>query len=224
MAIMLDEYVVVAGGVVLALTSLPQGPRLLRGALLVVGLSGLAWAVEHHRPWVAGAGAALAIANLLQLVLTMPAGRRVRLSVEEQALADANFSTLSRGALRQLLDQGLWIAGRAGEYLIREGEPASHLFYLSRGEAIISSGGRDVATSGPGHFFGELTVLDREPASASVRLGTDARFWCIAAETLKRFLAANPEIGPVLEAAFATDLRDKLRLSNRRLAAMGNAP
>jgi hypothetical protein len=221
MAIRLDDYVVVAGGFLLALTSLPQGARALRGALLVVGLCGLAWAIEHQRWWAAAAGAALAIANLLQLVLTAPAARRARMNDEEQAFADASFTSLPRGAVRQLLDQGLWIAGRAGEELIREGEPASHLFYLSLGEAVISSSGRELATCGPGHFFGEITVINREPASATVTLRTDARFWCIASDTLKRFLAANPEYRHVLEAAFAGDLRDKLRLANQRMVAMG---
>jgi CRP-like cAMP-binding protein len=56
-----------------------------------------------------------------------------------------------------------------------------------------------------------------------VTLRTDTRFWCIAAETLKRFIDANPDFGHALEAAFAGDLRDKLRLANRRLVAMGDA-
>jgi CRP-like cAMP-binding protein len=54
-------------------------------------------------------------------------------------------------------------------------------------------------------------------------LRTDARFWCIASDTLKRFIAANPEFRHALEAAFAGDLRDKLRLANQRIAAMGDA-
>lgn len=222
MRILVDDYVLVAGGFLLALTSLPQGSRPLRGALLLVGLSTLAWALEQRRWWVAGAGSALAVANLLQLILTVPAARRARMTEEELAFAEGSFPTLSRGAMRQLLDQGLWIAGRSGEHLIQEGAPASHLFYLSQGEALIASGGRELAICGPGHFFGEITVLNREPASATVRLRTDARFWCIAAETLRRFLAANPEYRDVLEAAFAGDLRNKLRLANQRMVAIGD--
>jgi hypothetical protein len=221
MAIVLNELVVVAGGFVLAAASLPHGPRLLRAGLLLVGLSGLAWAIEHQRWLLAGAAGALAVANLLQIVLTAPAARRARMTEEELTFAETSFASLPRGAVRQLLDQGLWIAGRAGEQLIREGEPASHLFYLSQGEASIMSSNRELATCGPGHFFGEITVINREPASASVVLRTDARFWCIAADTLKRFLSANPEYHHVLEAAFAGDLRDKLRLANQRMVAMG---
>jgi CRP/FNR family cyclic AMP-dependent transcriptional regulator len=223
MAIVLEDYIIVAGSAMLALASLPQGARLLRGALLLVALCTFAWAIQHHRGWIAGGSGALALINLLQLALTAPAARRATLNEEEQSFADAAFSNLPRGAVRQLLDQGLWISGRAGESLIREGEPASHLFYLSDGEVSIVSEGRNLATCGPGHFFGEITVLNREPASASVVLHSDARFWCIAADTLRRFIAANPEFRHALEAAFAGDLRDKLRLANQRIAAMGNA-
>lgn len=223
MTIVLQDYVVVAGGGLLALASLPQGARALRGVLLLIGLSTLAWGAEHRHWWIVGIAAALALANLLQLALTMPAPRRTPMTDEEQAFADASFTDLPRGAVRQLLDQGLWISGRAGESLIREGEPASHLFYLSQGEVSVLSEGRELATCGPGHFFGEITVLNREPASASVALRIDSRFWCIASETLRRFIAANPEFAHVLEAAFAGDLRDKLRLTNQRLVAMGDA-
>ncbi|WP_404711282.1 cyclic nucleotide-binding domain-containing protein [Sphingomonas sp. MMS24-J13] len=221
--ILLQDYVIIAGSGVLALASLPQGARLLRGALLLIAACTLAWAVQHRHWWVAGGSAALALINLLQLALSVPATRRTSMSEEEQLFADASFSSLPRGAVRQLFDQGLWISGKAGETLIREGEPASHLFYLSQGEASVLSDGRELATCGPGHFFGEITVLNREPASASVALRTDLRFWCIGADTLKRFIAANPEFAHALEAAFAGDLRDKLRLTNRRLVAMGDA-
>jgi hypothetical protein len=223
MTIVLQDYVIVAGSGLLALASLPQGARLLRGALLLIALSTLAWAVQHRHWWICGGAGALALINLLQLAFTVPAARRTPMSEEEQIFADGSFASLPRGAIRQLFDQGLWISGKAGEALIREGEPASHLFYLSQGEASVLSGGHELATCGPGHFFGEITVLNREPASASVALRIDSRFWCIAADTLKRFISANPEYKHILEAAFAGDLRDKLRLTNQRLVAMGDA-
>jgi CRP-like cAMP-binding protein len=219
--IVLQDYVLIAGSAMLALASLPQGARLLRGALLLISACTLAWAVQHRHWWVAGVAGALALINLLQLAFSVPSARRAPMSEEEMIFADASFASLPRGAVRQLFDQGLWISGKAGEMLIREGEPASHLFYLSQGEASVLSNGHELATSGPGHFFGEITVLNREPASASVVLRTDARFWCIPADTLKRFVSANPEYKHVLEAAFAGDLRDKLRLTNQRLVAMG---
>lgn len=220
--IVLQDYVIIAGSGLLTLASLPQGARLLRGALLLIAACTLAWAVQHRHWWVTGSAAALALINLLQLALSVPAARRTPMNEEEQIFADASFASLPRSAVRQLFDQGLWISGKAGETLIHEGEPASHLFYLSQGEASVSSGGRELAICGPGHFFGEITVLNRDPASASVALRIDSRFWCIAADTLERFIAANPDYKHVLEAAFAGDLRDKLRLTNRRLVAMGD--
>ena len=223
MSIVVGENIVVVAGFALALAALPQGPRTLRAALLLLALCGRGWAIDHHRWWPAGAAGALALANLVQLALTVPTARRVLLNDEEQALADTGFPNLPRGSVRQLLDQGLWIDGRTGEHLIREGEPASHLFYISEGEVSVQSGGREIATCGAGHFFGEITVLNREPAAASVSLRTDTRFWCIAAETLKRFIAANPDFNHALEAAFAGDLRDKLRLANRRMVALSDA-
>jgi CRP-like cAMP-binding protein len=205
----------------LAIVSIPRATVWLRGALAVVGAAGLAYVILHGRGLgPAVACGALMVINLIQSLFSISWGKTVRLSAEEVAMVEHSFPSIPRPTLRHLLDQGLWVSGKPGEALLHEGAPATHLFYLSEGEVSVSYRGRELATSGPGHFFGEITVLSGGPATASVTLKTAARFWCATADSLHSVLALYPEYRAILEAAFAGDLRDKLRLANQRMVSM----
>jgi CRP/FNR family cyclic AMP-dependent transcriptional regulator len=206
----------------LAIASVPRATVWLRAALTIVGAVGLVYVLLHGRgiePALA-CGALMTI-NFLQALFSVTwGGDKVRLSAEEVAMVEHCFASIPRSTARQLLDQGLWVSGKAGEALLHEGTPATHLFYLSEGEVSVSLGGSELATSGPGHFFGEITVLAGGPATASVTLKTHARFWCATADRLHSFLALYPQHKSILEAAFAGDLRDKLRLANKRMISL----
>lgn len=205
----------------LALASVPRGTLAVRAALAVVGAAGLAYVILHHRGFVpALACAALMVVSAARLLFSIRWGAEVRLSAEEVAMVERCFPGIPRPTARALLDQGLWVQGKTGEVLVHEGTPVTHLFYLSEGEVSVSSGGRELATSGAGHFFGEITVFTGGPATANVTLRTPARFWCASADALHAFLAVHPDYRPILEAAFAGDLRDKLRLANQRMVSL----
>lgn len=209
--------VLVSASALLAV-SIGRDFRAVRGGLVIAGLCGtIGWTLRGGY-LAAGLMAVMGAVNVIQLLVLTFGRRGVRFSPEEAALAASALPRMDRPSLRGLLDQGLWIAARAGETLIRENEPTPHLFYLSEGEAAIASGGREVAVCPAGHFLGEITILSGAPATATVTLTTPARVWCVSTDALRRFLSANPEVRPVLEAAFVGDMAEKLRLANRRLA------
>lgn len=168
---------------------------------------------------VGGAWAAmLMLVNLLQIYILRARDRRIGFSDEEKAMYDRSLNTLSVAQAHHLLEQGLWISGSPGEVLTREGEPVSHLFYLSSGGARVLSGGKEIASfSAPG-FVGEATVINRSGATGTVVLAEESRFWCVTADALRRFLREEPELKVVLENAFAGALGEKLKLTNQRLA------
>jgi CRP-like cAMP-binding protein len=135
------------------------------------------------------------------------------------------FDELPRSRARHLLDQGVWLAGKAGDVLTREGEPVDHLYYLAEGEARVISMDRQVGLCRKGDLIGELTVLSGETASATVTLTTPARFWCAPADDLRPYVEAHEDIRRAIEHGFATVLKAKLRASNRAIAeAGGTAP
>ena len=50
-------------------------------------------------------------------------------------MIDSLVAGLSQNRARHLIDQGMWLAGKEGDVLTREGEPVGHLYYLAEGEA-----------------------------------------------------------------------------------------
>ena len=219
MAQITAEQLLIASAAAAALASVTRGRHALGLALALIGGAILTWGLSRHHAAPALVGSALMLINLGRLGVQIVAGRGARpLTAEEEALRAHGFADVPGAALRQLLDQGLWINAKAGEVLLHEGVVVSHLFYLSAGEVRITAAGRPIATSGAGHFFGELDVLAHTAAIATITLVGDGRFWCISAEALDRFLAANPRYRPTLELALASELRGKLRERSQQIA------
>ena len=167
--------------------------------------------------------ALLLVACLFLLVRTWIEGRGARFSAEEKKMIDSLVAGLSSSRARHLIDQGMWLAGKPGDVLTREGEPVDHLYYLAEGEARVTSDGRQVGTCRAGDLIGELTVLSGETASATVILASQARFWCAAAEKLKPYVEAHDDLKRAIEHGFAIALKAKLRASNRTIAEGGGA-
>ena len=57
---------------------------------------------------------------------------------------------------------------KAGQTLITEGQPTEAFFILQSGHVQVTRGGKPAAKLGPGDFFGEIGMLDRGPATATV--------------------------------------------------------
>ncbi len=56
----------------------------------------------------------------------------------------------------------------ADETVVREGDPGDALYIIVEGTVEIHTGGRMVARMTAGDFFGEISLFDGEPRSATV--------------------------------------------------------
>jgi CRP/FNR family cyclic AMP-dependent transcriptional regulator len=101
--------------------------------------------------------------------------------------------TLYRVAM-SLLDAGRVLPrlhARAGETVIRQGEPGGRLLVLIEGTVVVHRDEVAVARiDRPGAVFGEMAVALDRPATASVLCQSDAVFG--VADDAQAFLVANP--------------------------------
>ena len=81
---------------------------------------------------------------------------------------------LTREAFDQLADFVTLERVEAGEYIFREGEASSHLYFLWRGEVEMQLGDRRVFTFTPGMTLGEIGMLSGGPRRGSARVGAAA--------------------------------------------------
>ena len=194
----------------------------LRILMALAAIAGLVRAVAWTGDLVTAIWMGVLLAAALALLArTFLDRRRERFSDEESRMLQSLVAGVSQHRARHLMDQGMWLSGKPGDELTREGEPVGHLYYLAEGEAKVMTLGRQVGTCRAGDLIGELTVLSGEMASATVILTTSARFWCAPAENLKPYLDAHEDIRRAIEHGFAAALKSKLRASNRTIAEAG---
>jgi serine/threonine protein phosphatase PrpC len=55
-----------------------------------------------------------------------------------------------------------------GDLMIAEGQPGEEMFIILTGKVKLHKGDAFIANMGPGHFVGELSLIDSQPRSASV--------------------------------------------------------
>jgi CRP/FNR family transcriptional regulator, cyclic AMP receptor protein len=122
------------------------------------------------------------------------------------------FSALDDEAASALRASMSEIKIRRGEVLFREGDSGDRLFVVSDGKVKLgrtSSDGREnlLAILGPGQMFGELSLFDPGPRSATVTAVTDVSMLVLSHDEMVRWLSGRPEVARGLLSQLAGRLR-----------------
>ncbi|HEX4539566.1 MAG TPA: cyclic nucleotide-binding domain-containing protein [Acidimicrobiales bacterium] len=96
----------------------------------------------------------------------------------------------------------------AGRLLCEEGKPGFEFFLILDGRAGVSRGGRKVATLRPGQYFGELSLLDRKPRSATITSETPMQLLVLDQRQFDGLMDQVPGIAHKLLTAMAERLRE----------------
>jgi small-conductance mechanosensitive channel/CRP-like cAMP-binding protein len=104
------------------------------------------------------------------------------------------FSTLSaeaRLALSRTAQEHIFAAGEA---VVRQDEAGSSMFVVLSGRVrvVLEPSGQEVAVTGPGGFFGEMSMLTGDPRTATVRAIDDVRVLEIPSERFREIAAETP--------------------------------
>jgi CRP-like cAMP-binding protein len=86
----------------------------------------------------------------------------------------------------------------AGHVLFRDGEPGKEMFVIQAGKVRISKTVRGTETTlvvlGPGAFFGEMSILNNKPRSASAAVEENSKLLVIDPKTFEAMVRGNAEI------------------------------
>jgi hypothetical protein len=94
-----------------------------------------------------------------------------------------------------------------GETVIMEGSGGAAFFFIESGEATVSVKNAEVATLGPGNYFGEIALIDGGPRSATVTAKTDLVCYGVTFWEFRPLVEKNGTIGWKLLQALAKRLR-----------------
>ena len=133
------------------------------------------------------------------------------------------FDMLSNQELEYVADLSRPRRYSGGQVVFEEGELGDSLYVIASGEVEVlrrdASGEQKViAVLGPPEFFGEMSLIDKEYRSATVRARADAELLHLTAENLTTFRKQHRDGFTFVVINIARVLSSRLREANTRLA------
>lgn len=122
------------------------------------------------------------------------------------------FSQLSRDELSVIAEQLKHQSCVSGSVVFRQGEPGDSMFIIRSGRVRIYSqdkGGKELTLNvyEKGEFFGEFSIIDGEPRSASAQAVEPTELLILRNQDLISILYAHPEIAISLMRGLVSRLR-----------------
>jgi CRP-like cAMP-binding protein len=109
------------------------------------------------------------------------------------------FERLSNRELRDVMKRARVVDHPPGKEVVEEGGRAVGFHLILEGSATVLLGSKTRRTLGPGDYFGEISLIDGKPRSATVRADTDLRTLSLTAWTFKPLLDDHPAMAwPIL--------------------------
>jgi CRP/FNR family transcriptional regulator, cyclic AMP receptor protein len=132
------------------------------------------------------------------------------------------FEMLSQAELELLAELSRPRRYSGGEVVFEEGDLGDSLFVLMNGEVeVLHKDGRGepqvLTTLQPPEFFGEMSLIDKEFRSATVRSKSDSTMLQLTAENLATFRKNYKDGFAFLVINIARVLSNRLRETNARL-------
>ena len=118
------------------------------------------------------------------------------------------FASLSEAEREQVAG---WFEPRTaaeGVTLAGEGATGYCFFVLAEGHAAVSSNGSQLATLGPGDFFGEIALVDGGRRTATVTTTVPSRAFVLGPRQFQNVLHQNVEVIHSVMRALATRVRE----------------
>jgi CRP/FNR family transcriptional regulator, cyclic AMP receptor protein len=145
--------------------------------------------------------------------------------MEELAVLSTSplFDMLSNQELEYVAELSRPRRYSAGQVVFEEGELGDSLYVIATGEVEVlrrdASGEQKViAVLGPPEFFGEMSLIDKEYRSATVRARSDAELLHLTAENLTTFRKQHRDGFTFVVINIARVLSSRLREANTKLA------
>jgi CRP-like cAMP-binding protein len=124
------------------------------------------------------------------------------------------FEFLSIEELAQIAQLSEAVEYEKDDPIIRQGELGKTMYVILNGTVRVHRDNREMARLGEGEVFGEMTLLDAEPRSASVTALTNVTLLRIRQADFDDLLDEKPEIGRGIIHVLCARLRDAMQEKN----------
>jgi CRP-like cAMP-binding protein len=133
------------------------------------------------------------------------------------------FGALSDDVLAFLVGIITVVTPSAGEVIFREGDEGNAMYVVLAGEVEVTKKSRQgvdarVAVLGPGDWFGEMSIVDIQPRSATVRTLAPGRLIRVSAGDLDALYRHDVRSYAIIVLNLARELSRRLRVADGILA------
>ena len=132
------------------------------------------------------------------------------------------FSGLPAGHLRRIVDIGLEEQYRSNATVFSEGEPGDKFYLIVEGAVRISRivpgmGEEALAVLRPGAYFGEMSLIDDAPRSATAMCHEKCRLFVVNRRDLEDLLFVDRDLAYELLWNWVRTLSRRLRAANDKM-------
>jgi CRP-like cAMP-binding protein len=132
------------------------------------------------------------------------------------------FNGLPAGHLRRVVDIGVEEQYRGGATIFSEGEPGDKFYLIIEGAVRISRivpgmGEEALAVLRPGNYFGEMSLIDDAPRSATAMCHEKCRLFVVNRRDLEDLLFVDRDLAYELLWNWVRTLSRRLRASNDKM-------
>jgi CRP/FNR family cyclic AMP-dependent transcriptional regulator len=135
--------------------------------------------------------------------------------IQESVRSVPLFRELSDRELGEVVQVAKHVEYPAGATIASEGEPGLGFHLILEGNAEVSVGGASRGVLGPGDYFGEISLLDGGPRSATVATTTPMRTLSIVSWDFGPLLDRHPAMTKKLLLGLCEIIRES-RLKERQ--------
>ncbi len=126
------------------------------------------------------------------------------------------FSGMSKKELKTMSHSFVQRTFETGKVIEEEGSKGVSFYLIVDGNVDVKKAGKSIAKLGKGQFFGELSILDKQPRSATIEALEPTRCLIMTAWVWSGFLETQPKLAvPVMR-----ELARRLREADQKLSAL----
>jgi CRP-like cAMP-binding protein len=118
------------------------------------------------------------------------------------------FERCTRTELRLLAKSATALHVAAGTVLAQEGELGREFFVVRSGCVEVMRCGTRISSLGPGNFFGEMSLLERRPRTATVRAVEPSELFVLTAQQFTAVVDNMPSVDRKIMSVLAARVRE----------------
>ena len=108
-----------------------------------------------------------------------------------------------------------------GDVIVEEGTPSDALYLILSGKVNVAKGQRALSTLEAGEFFGEMSLVEPVPRSASVVAAESSFLFRLPYYALQNLLESDPHAFNAVFVMLVRTLSERLRRANELLGSIG---